>query len=290
LVFGVLLRHFSEVRLIQVVQGAAVVTMVLNSLALWKQEPRNFKPAAVVRRIGFFDAWATFSGVARTRRRLIATALGTAGFSMQDILLEPYGGKILNLPVGATTALTAMLALGGGIGLMLAARRLAHGADAHRVAGYGALVGVVAFASVIFAAPAQSGAVFALGVGLIGLGGGLFAHGTLTASMAAARPEDRGLALGAWGAAQATAAGLAIALSGFVNDAGATLAVNGVFGDALADPVTGFTLVYVLETLLLLATIVVIGPLSRRQLKLVEAAPPDMSVPARVGLNPGGLR
>jgi len=66
--------------------------------------------------------------------------------------------------------------------------------------------------------------------------------------------------------------------------------VNGVFGDALADPVTGFTLVYVLETLLLLATIVVIGPLSRRQLKLVEAAPPDMSVPARVGLNPGGLR
>jgi len=290
LVFGVLLRHFSEVRLIQVVQGAAVVTMVLNSLALWKQEPRNFKPAAVVRRIGFFDAWATFSGVARTRRRLIATALGTAGFSMQDILLEPYGGKILNLPVGATTALTAMLALGGGIGLMLAARRLAHGADAHRVAGYGALVGVVAFASVIFAAPAQSGAVFALGVGLIGLGGGLFAHGTLTASMAAARPEDRGLALGAWGAAQATAAGLAIALSGFVSDAGATLAVNGVFGDALADPVTGFTLVYVLETLLLLATIVVIGPLSRRQLKLVEAAPPDMSVPARVGLNPGGLR
>ena len=53
---------------------------------------------------------------ARTRRRLIATALGTAGFSMQDILLEPYGGKILHLPVGATTALTAMLALGGGGG------------------------------------------------------------------------------------------------------------------------------------------------------------------------------
>ena len=35
---------------------------------------------------------------------------------MQDILLEPYGGKILKLPVGATTALTAMLAFGGGIG------------------------------------------------------------------------------------------------------------------------------------------------------------------------------
>src|SRR5208283_783220 len=41
LTFGVLLAHFSEVRLIQVVQGAAVVTMLLNCAALWKQEPRN---------------------------------------------------------------------------------------------------------------------------------------------------------------------------------------------------------------------------------------------------------
>ena len=65
----------------------------------------------------FRDAWNAFATTARTRRRLVATALGTAGFTMQDILLEPYGGKILHLPVGATTALTAMLAIGGGVGL-----------------------------------------------------------------------------------------------------------------------------------------------------------------------------
>ena len=98
---------------------------------------------------------------------------------MQDILLEPYGGKILHLPVGATTALTATLACGGGIGLWIAARRLTRGADPHRVAALGALVGILAFAAVIFAAPAGSQALFAVGVGLIGLGGGLFAHGTL---------------------------------------------------------------------------------------------------------------
>ena len=100
---------------------------------------------------------------------------------MQDILLEPYGGKILHLPVGATTALTAMLALGGGLGLMLAARRLNRGADPHRVAGYGAVVGVIAFAFVMFAAPLESAQAFGIGVGLIGFGGGLFAHGALTA-------------------------------------------------------------------------------------------------------------
>ena len=72
---------------------------------------------------------------------------------MQDILLEPYGGRVLLLPVGATTVLTAMLALGSGIGLAFAARWLSRGADAHRVAGVGSVVGVVAFCAVIFAAP-----------------------------------------------------------------------------------------------------------------------------------------
>ncbi len=284
--FGVLLRHFSEVRLIQVVQGAAVVTVVLNSLALWKQEPRNMKPSAPDRRVGFRDAWRVFSQAAQTRRRLVAIALGTAGFSMQDILLEPYGGKILKLPVGATTALTAMLAVGGGVGLWLAARRLNRGADPHRVAGFGAAIGVIAFAFVMFAAPLESAEAFGMGVGLIGLGGGLFAHGTLTASMAAARPQDRGLALGAWGAAQATAAGLAIAASGFVNDIGGALAAGGAFGSALADPVFGFSLVYGLEILLLLATVVAIGPLTRGGPLSVELSLDGVpSIP----LNSGGL-
>ena len=41
LVFGALLTNFAQVRLIQVIQGAALVTMVLNMIALWKQEARD---------------------------------------------------------------------------------------------------------------------------------------------------------------------------------------------------------------------------------------------------------
>jgi MFS transporter, BCD family, chlorophyll transporter len=261
LAFGALLANFSEIRLIQVVQGAAVVTIVLNSVALWKQEARG--ELAPAEEVDFRDAWARFATTGRARRRLLATALGAAGFSMQDILLEPYGGRVLNLPVGATTALTAMLALGSGVGLAIAARWLTRGADAHRVAGVGAVVGVVACCAVIFAAPAGSAALFGVGVTLIGLGGGLFAHGTMTASMETAAPKDRGLALGAWGAAQATAAGLAIAVSGALNDAAASLASRGALGEALVGPATGYGIVYFVEILLLLATVVVIGPLVR---------------------------
>jgi BCD family chlorophyll transporter-like MFS transporter len=287
-IFGLSLRHFSEVRLIQVIQGAALATLVINAFALWKQEPRNLLPAADSRRAGFLEAWTLFASESRSRRRLLAIALGTAGFSMQDILLEPYGGKILHLPVGATTAFTAMLAIGGGLGLMLAAHRLNRGADPHRVAGFGAVIGVIAFAFVMFAAPLESPYAFGVGVGLIGFGGGLFAHGGLTASMAFARPEARGLALGAWGAAQATAAGLAIASSGFINDTVGALAARGALGESLADPVAGYCAVYGIEILLLLAAIIAIGPLSHR---MVPATTQEdcLRGSTSLGFNPGGM-
>jgi BCD family chlorophyll transporter-like MFS transporter len=41
----------------------------------------------------------------------------------------------------------------------------------------------------------------------MGLGGGIFAHGTLTLTMSRLRQAQVGLALGAWGAVQATSAG-----------------------------------------------------------------------------------
>ena len=94
----------------------------------------------------------------------------------------------------------------------------------------GALAGLAAFACVVFAAPAESQILFSAGVALIGFGGGLFGHGTLTAFMDSADKETRGLALGDWGAAQETAAGLAIAASGFINDFGSALSASGALG------------------------------------------------------------
>ena len=75
----------------------------------------------------------------------------------------------------ATTALTALLAAGGAGGFALAARWLGRGADPYRLAGVGALAGIVAFSAVIFSAPLGSALLFAAGVVLIGFGGGLFA-------------------------------------------------------------------------------------------------------------------
>ena len=272
LVFGALLSNFSPVRLVQVIQGAAVVAMALNVLALWKQEARDPTRAAVPRAAPPFRAsWRAFVRQRRAGRLLVAVGLGSAAFSMQDILLEPYGGQILHLGVGATTLLTALLAGGSLAAFALAARRLQQGVDPHRLAAHGALVGVVAFAAVVFAEPLQSAWLFRAGTVLIGFGGGLFSVATLTVAMgldAPGSPEQpdagHGLALGAWGAVQATAAGTAIALGGALRDGVSSLAQQGVFGPGMASPATGYSFVYHLEIALLFATLVAIGPLVRR--------------------------
>ena len=264
-VFGVLLADFSAVRLIQVVQGASAVTLVLNAIALWKQEVRNpAQTAFSLPRPMFGDSWREFIGHGQARRLLIAVALGTAGFNMQDILLEPYGGQVLGLPVGTTTALTGLMAIGALVGVALAARRLNKGSDPCRIAGFGAMAGIVAFAAVILAAPLEMSLIFAAGVGLIGFGGGLFAVGTLTASMNLVKDGRSGLAVGAWGAAQASAAGLSIAVSGLISDGVAWAAGKHLLGDAVVGAAAGYGAVYLIEIILLFATLVAIGPLVRR--------------------------
>lgn len=264
LVFGALLQDFGNTKLVQVVQGAAVLTMVLNLVALWKQEARNPARTALDRQTPeFLASWRGFIAGGRSTRLLIAVGLGTAAFSMQDILLEPYGGQILGLSVAATTALTGLMAGGSLAGFSLAAAVLGRGGDPHRLAGFGAAIGLLAFAAVLLAAPLESADLFRLGAILIGLGGGLFSVGTLTAAMSLARNGQSGLALGAWGAVQATAGGLAIAFGGIMRDTVSGLAAQGALGPTLTGPAVGYGAVYQLEIVLLFATLVAIGPLVR---------------------------
>ncbi|NNF72893.1 MAG: PucC family protein [Rhodobacteraceae bacterium] len=267
LVVGWLLRDFTAIKLVQVVQGTAVVTVLLNVVALWKQE--KVRPMSAAERAEprprFADAWADFAQGGDAGRLLAVVFLGTMAFNMQDVLLEPYGGEILGLSVSATTLLTALWACGALVGFGFAARWLADGLSPYRMASRGILIGITAFSCVVFAAPMGSPMLFFVGATGIGLGGGLFSVATLTAAMTmpAGGLAGRGLALGAWGAAQATAAGLSIALGGLIRDGVNALALSGALGDALNQPATGYSMVYHLEIALLFGTLVVLGPLVR---------------------------
>ena len=267
LVFGSLLHDFTAKQLIQIIQGVAVLTVVLNCVAMWKQEARNPRLTAKdAPTMSFGEAWRQFSAAGRAKRLLIGVGLGSAAFSMQDILLEPFGGQVFGLNVGQTTWLTATMALGTLAGFAFSARRLGKGADPYRLASLGLLAGIMAFAAVIFAPVLGMVSMFQTGAFFIGLGGGLFSVGMLTAAMDLASSGAgtmSGFALGAWGGVQATAAGIGVGVSGMLRDAVSDLAIHGELGTATTGPTAGYVTVYQIEIVLLFATLAVIGPLVR---------------------------
>jgi MFS transporter, BCD family, chlorophyll transporter len=264
-VYGLLLQGFTPVRLIQVVQGAGFLSLVLNSIALWKQEARRSQEVdALEARPAFGRSWTQFAAFGKTRRFLVVVALGTAAFSMQDVILEPYGGEVLKLSVSATTVLTALIAFGALLGLVWAARSLQKGRDPYRLCAAGLMVGVAAFSAIIFSDPLGSPLLFRLGAVLVGFGGGVFAVGTLIAAMSLETAAEAGLTIGAWGAVQATAGGLAIAAGGALRDGVAYLATSGALGEALSSQAVGYSAVYHLEIALLFLTLIALGPLVRR--------------------------
>jgi MFS transporter, BCD family, chlorophyll transporter len=217
--------------------------------------------------VSFVTAWVSLTRQPGMLRLLAIIAFGTAGFGMADVLLEPYGGQVLAMTVAQTTRLTVFLALGSLIGFTLASRWLGRGARPMDVAIYGAGMGVPAFGLIVLAAILVSVPLLIIATLLAGFGAGLFGHGTLTATMRAARRDQIGLSLGAWGAVQATAAGTAIAIGGAVRDM--VLASEG----AGASASTPYTVVFGIEVGLLVLALLLALPFWGKA-RLGESADP----------------
>jgi len=263
LFFGWALEDFSQGRLIQVIQGSAVITIILNFTALWKQEARiphymRTEPAAP--EPTFRESWDLFVGKEKTLLRLIAVGLGTLAFSMSDIVLEPYGGEVLKLGVGTTTLLSAIMAFGSLMGFAYASYILSLGADPFRMASLGAVIGLPAYGLIIMAAGSDTPELFTLGVLLAGIGTGLFGHGTLTATMMLAPTGQIGIAMGAWGAVQATSQGIGATIGGIIRD----VAQGWDVALGVAPKAGGYVLIFGLEVALMLATLAAMWPLLGR--------------------------
>jgi len=251
------------------------VTVALNLFALWKQESRDrnramaMETAPVVR---FREAWTGLIGHPGTIRLLAVIGLGTFGFGMADVLLEPYGGQALGFTVAQTTKLTALLAAGSLIGFGTASKVLGSGGDPNRLAGIGALIGIPGLLAIVVSSIAIGPSLFVAGTLVMGVGAGLFGHATLTATIRNAPPEQIGLSLGAWGGVQATCAGIGIALAGVVRDI--LVGTEGISGLQAHLP---YMTVFIAEIVFLVLAIIVVVPLmvrrSSKRSGLVAAAP-----------------
>lgn len=256
-IYGALLENYTPGRLIQAIQGSAVVTIAVNFFAMWKQEARDRSRAMAPQspQPSFAEAWARLTGRPGVFRILVVIALGTAGFGMADVLLEPFGGQVLGMSVAETTRLTVFLACGSLIGFTLASRWMGRGARPTDITIIGAGIGVPAFGLIVWSSAMVSVPLLFVGILLAGFGAGLFGHATLTATIRSAPRDHVGLSLGAWGAVQATAAGLAIATGGVVRD---SIVATGAVGATAA---TSYTTVFLLEAGLLTLALLLALPL-----------------------------
>ncbi len=271
-IYSFLLADFSEVLLIKVVQGSAVVTILINAICLWKQEPRNADLTRPDRQAPTFaQAIGLYRKDKGTTRLLIGVGLGSMGFAMQDVLLEPYGGEVLGLSVSQTTMLTAIWSIGTLVGFAIAGRALANGRSTYRLAATGLICGVVGFSAIVFAEPLNAPNLFRIGTAIIGLGAGLFAVCTMLAAMAIAEKSDHGIAIGMWSAVQATAIGLGLAAGGLIRDLVNILVGTGSHNAALSAPAAGYGVVYHIEIALLFAALIALGPLTARDRRMTKS-------------------
>ena len=144
IVIGRLLADFTPTKLVQIVQGAAVLTMVLNIVALWKQEARNRAATAgdapragVPRRLGGVHRAAADDAAAR-RGRAGRGGIQHAGRPARALWRpdpRPVGRRddLADRAVGGRACSPASPMRRGG---------WATAADPHRLAGFGGVAGI----------------------------------------------------------------------------------------------------------------------------------------------------
>jgi MFS transporter, BCD family, chlorophyll transporter len=166
----------------------------------------------------------------------------------QDVLLEPFAGQALGLPVAATTRITSIW---GGCVLitLLVASWLETRIDKRTVARMGAWGAIAGFIAIAASGLFASSTVFYTGVVLLGLGTGLATVSNLSL-MLDMTSTNVGLYIGAWGLADALARLLGSVMGGVVRDIFAYLSQN---------PNLGYMIVFLLEAALLAVSLVMLN-------------------------------
>lgn len=254
---GALLEPFSLPRLFVVASGVALVAWVLSVVAVIGIEPAGVssvgRPATSSQHdAGFRQALAAAWADRQARLFTVFVFVAMLAYSMQDLILEPFAGRMFALSPGATTQLTG-IQHGGVLAGMLAVGALASGVVLPRIgtlrgwAVIGCLASAMALAGLVIAAWTGPPWPIKTTVALLGAANGGFAVASIALMMSlagAGRAGDgHGTRVGLWGAAQA----LAFGLGGLIGTAGVD-----VLGEWSSVPGHAYGVVFAFQALLFL--------------------------------------
>lgn len=246
-VSGQLLDPFSFRRLLSVIGAVCAIAVVLAAIAAWGSWHIRRAPAgtgAAVSNAGFSAVLRDALADRATRRFALFVFAAMLAYSAQDLILEPFAGRVFGMTPGESTKLGGTQHGGVMLGMLGAALLSARfGSLRHWAVGgclASALTLVALAQSPALGGPAAlSAIIFALGVA-----NGVFAVGAIGAMMAMTAADGTrgtGIRLGVYGAAQAIAYAAGSLGGGVASDL--TIAW---FGDASR----GYTVVFAAEAIL----------------------------------------
>jgi BCD family chlorophyll transporter-like MFS transporter len=270
-IVGAMLHEYSHKLLIQVMQGSALVFVLLTVVALWGQERLRpdgsiISELRIVRvRLTLWESIKKLSGQRALQALFGIIFVATLAFATHDILLEPYGGQVLNMSVSETMELTALWGMMTIVGVALAAYLLYRQQPLALLLGLGCIVGLLGFALISYSSFALNINVFRLGVSLISIGRGVFIVGSVILVMSLVDVNHAGLFLGLWGIVQAMGQGIGVVGSGLVRDV-----VQWQTGSVQ----NGYTFVYMTSLVLLAGVVLVLVFHLGQQLRVDEIRMP----------------
>jgi BCD family chlorophyll transporter-like MFS transporter len=266
-----LLVEYSHARLIRVMQGSAIVFVVLTFIALRRQERLRSDGTIIASedisriRLSLWESIRMLSGQKALMGLFGIIFVATMAFATHDVLLEPYGGQVLGMSVSDTMRLTALwgVTMVGGVGL--AALLLRSKLSLTFLIGLGCTIGLFGFGVICYASDGALIGPFLLGVGMISLGRGVFLVGSIVLVMSLTDVNHAGLFLGIWGIVQAMGQGLGIISGGLIRD---------LVQYRTGNVVLGYTVVYSLSLVLLLGVVLALTLGLRKSLRVDEIKMP----------------
>lgn len=246
-VSGQMLDPFSFERLVTVTAAVCLISAVLASIAAWgswgMKRPSLSAPA-VAESAGFSVAIRDALLDKTTRRFAFFVFAAMLAYSAQDLILEPFAGRVFGMTPGESTKLGGIQHGGVMLG-MLGAAILSARFGSLRVWAAAGCIASAATLLVLANSPWIGGVallqstVFALGVanGVFAVG----AIGSMMAMTAADTTRGTGIRLGVYGAAQAIAYGVGSLGGGVASDL--TIA-------SMGDPARGYVAVFGAEAVL----------------------------------------
>lgn len=270
-IVSAILVDYSHKLLIQVMQSSAMIFVLLTVIALWGQERLRPDGSIISRtetvrvRMSLQESLQQIGKHDILKPLFAMIFIATMAFATHDVLLEPYGGEILNMSVSETMSLTALWGIMtmGGVGS--AGWMLWRKQPPTLLIGFGCLVGLAGFGMISYASHVESVDPFRLGVAMVSMGRGIFLVGSVILVMSLTDISHAGLFIGIWGIVQALAQGVGVIGGGLVRDVAHYLTDNATLG---------YTIVYITSLSLLLLVDILLASRYGKRLRVDEIRMP----------------